>query len=192
AIATNLAVGLLAWKLSGTKEEPTPAMPSHQAQAAQRRIPWLAFGSGLGAFLLEVVWVRTLVLILGSSSYAFSVMLSSMLLGIALGAWLFRLLQSRIHHTRAWLAATCLFLSLMILLSYGLLGTLPDLYMKAIERLGHSFATFQSLGFLMSFLTLLLVTLPQGFLLPMILSLYGKNDSLGQSQVGGCTFWNTL
>jgi spermidine synthase len=192
AVAVNLMIGASAWRLSWDEEKTTVTPASGPVPATARPIPWLAFGSGFGAFLLEVVWVRSLVLVIGSSSYAFSVVLSSMLLGIALGAWVFQLLQARIRHTRAWLAWTCLSLSLMVLVSYAAMGSLPDIYMKAIERLRHSFPTFQFVNFLMSFFTLLLVTLPQGFLFPMLLSLYGKNETLGQNQVGRVYFWNTL
>jgi spermidine synthase len=194
AIAINLSIGAIAWKLSKEHEEETApqAHASNQAQSAQKRVPWLAFGSGFSAFLLEVVWVRSLVLVIGSSSYSFSVMLGSMLLGIALGAWVYQRLQLRIRNTRAWLAWTCLFLSAMILVSYAAIGGLPGVYMKGIEQFQHSFRTFTAFSFFISFSALLLVTLPQGFLFPLLLSLYSRSESLDQKRIGGVYFWNTL
>src|SRR5262245_25280804 len=43
--------------------------------------------SGFAALLLEVAWTRVLTLVLGSSSYAFTTMLATFLVGLALGSY---------------------------------------------------------------------------------------------------------
>jgi spermidine synthase len=52
--------------------------------------------SGFIALSYEVIWSRVLALIIGSSVYAFSIMLTTFLIGLALGAYLASRLVDRI------------------------------------------------------------------------------------------------
>jgi len=45
--------------------------------------------------LYEVAWNRALIMVLGSSTYAYTIMLATFLFGLALGAWLGTLLPSK-------------------------------------------------------------------------------------------------
>jgi len=92
AVAINAAVGVMALALArrasvpATRpiqtEEETPAV----ATPLSRGILWLAALSGFCALALEVLWTRMLVLLLGTSVYAFSAMLACFLVGIGLGS----------------------------------------------------------------------------------------------------------
>jgi spermidine synthase len=53
------------------------------------------FLSGMTSFAYEIYWTRSLVFLLGNSTYALSTMLTAFVTGIALGAWLARLLVDR-------------------------------------------------------------------------------------------------
>jgi len=57
-----------------------------------------AGASGFVAMLYEVVWTRVLALVLGSSTHAFSIMLITFILGIAVGAWIVSR-WDRLHRT---------------------------------------------------------------------------------------------
>lgn len=46
--------------------------------------------SGIASLALEVIWTRVLVLVFGTSTYAFATMLSTFLVGMALGSFLAR------------------------------------------------------------------------------------------------------
>lgn len=67
----------------------SPPPPAHAAPTPS----WLwmtaavAFLGGLASLLYEVSWFRLMVLTLGGSAYAFSIMLLAFLLGIGLGGW---------------------------------------------------------------------------------------------------------
>jgi len=67
------------------------------ATPARVRLALVVFGvSGFGALVLEVAWTRVLALVIGSSVYAFSLMLLAFLIGLALGsAWFSRHLRRR-------------------------------------------------------------------------------------------------
>ncbi len=99
--AVNLAVGIVAIALArGRRRLParTVETPRRSAPtAAGTRLLLAAFGiSGFCAMVLEVAWTRALALVLGSSVYAFSLMLLAFLLGLASGSAFFaRLLRRR-------------------------------------------------------------------------------------------------
>lgn len=102
--AVNGFLGLSAMWLSnrfsppGVPADGAPAVqtasdtPTESATAARRRIPVVLFVfglSGFGALVLEVAWTRVLALVMGSSVYAFSLMLLAFLIGLACGSAFF-------------------------------------------------------------------------------------------------------
>jgi spermidine synthase len=116
AAAINLQVGLLALSLSKSaidksdtaeppaKNTPPQAAESWQLRAAPRWVLPLMLLSGVVSFLHEVLWSRMLGHVLGSSLYAFGVMLASFLAGIALGGGLGAWLAQRRESAARWLA----------------------------------------------------------------------------------------
>src|SRR2546430_2431937 len=68
------------------------ARPMHHRPLAEtsQQAPWagllaVAFLTGLASFVYEIVWVRMLSLVLGSSTHSFELMLATFILGLALG-----------------------------------------------------------------------------------------------------------
>jgi len=112
AVAANLAVGALALRLAaaggegaGEKARPAAAAISEESETAppEERGFWLLASmalSGIASLALEVIWTRELVLVVGTSTYAFVTMLSTFLVGIALGSFLARALADRIRDPR--------------------------------------------------------------------------------------------
>lgn len=101
AIGGNVGIGLLAWLLSrstgpagaATARPPsTAALPTAVVlDPGQHRLLLWAIGlSGMTSFAYEVLWTRSLVFLLGNSTYAFTLMLTAFLSGIALGGFLIR------------------------------------------------------------------------------------------------------
>ena len=88
AAGVNLALGALAFGLdqAGLARRPVaPVATASAAPALDARWLWVAGLAGFAALGLEVAWFRLLALILGASTYAFSVMLLAFLVGIAAG-----------------------------------------------------------------------------------------------------------
>jgi spermidine synthase len=102
AVAGNLAVGTAAWLASnragaaGAALPMTPAAPAVAPVPATRRmhrlVLWAFALSGLTSFAYEIFWTRSLVFLLGNTTYAFTLMLTAFLLGIALGGYAIRFL----------------------------------------------------------------------------------------------------
>ena len=109
AVGANVAVGAAALLLSRgaprpAEAPPAPApIPAAVVTAAGPRDAWLLAAmalSGFASLSLEVIWARMLVLVLGTSTYAFVTMLSTFLVGIALGSWLARRAVDRLRDPR--------------------------------------------------------------------------------------------
>jgi spermidine synthase len=109
AVGANVLVGAGAWLVSGAigrgapapAEAPPSSAPEPPGRAGQGA--WLLAAmalSGFASLSLEVLWTRMLVLVVGTSTYAFATMLSSFLVGIALGAYLARPLVDRLANPR--------------------------------------------------------------------------------------------
>ena len=111
AVAVNAAAATAAWVLAAvTPHAPHERTAAGAAASATPQSAWtiyLAIGlSGMGALGAEVVWTRMLSLMLGATTYTFSVILAVVLIGLgagsAGGAWLARGLR----RPRAALGAT--------------------------------------------------------------------------------------
>ncbi len=118
AAGINLLVAVLALTLSRTPTNRAPApeaagdepsQPPPERLLAGASPAWvlpLMLLSGAVSFLHEVLWTRMLGHVLGSSIYAFGVMLASFLAGIALGGGLGAALARRRETAARWLAVS--------------------------------------------------------------------------------------
>jgi spermidine synthase len=92
AVALNVLAGLLALLLD-RRMPPVPVTPPEAASLAARRYSWLLLGAfaavGATAMVYEIAWTRMLATMVGSSTYAFTLMLATFLAGIVIGSWLF-------------------------------------------------------------------------------------------------------
>ena len=80
----NLLIAAAVWLLA----RPLHHLPLETAQrgaAGARLLLAVAFLTGLASFVYEIAWIRMLSLVLGSSTHAFELMLSTFILGLALG-----------------------------------------------------------------------------------------------------------
>lgn len=85
----DLAVAFYAWRLSGPVaglSEATTERIRFQWEGRDAMILGIAFVSGLVFFALEVIWTHLVSVVIGTSVYAFSLMLFVVLLGLALGS----------------------------------------------------------------------------------------------------------
>ncbi len=103
----NIVLALLVWRLArGQTAEPQFSLPT-ATQTSYRERRWLIFFLGIAAFtgaasfIYEIVWIRMLALVLGSSTHAFELMLSAFILGLALGGlWIKRRIDHIAHPVR--------------------------------------------------------------------------------------------
>lgn len=147
------------------------------------------FLAGFAALSLEVLWMRVLILTFGSSTYAFSTILTVFLLGIALGSFLASKFLVERENLLFWLAGLEICLGIVVILLTPLLGKLPLLSLSFYKQTA-GFATNLQIAFAFSFLVMLLPTLLMGAAFPLVVKAYsGKRLA---SSVGEVYAVNTL
>lgn len=137
----------------------------------------LAAASGFAALAYEVLWTRALSLVLGSSTYAFTVILCAFLCGIAIGSALYYRFLAR--PGRAGISDMALFAIIQAAtgLSAALLAAffdaLPLLYLRMLQAFGGGFAGSRGAQFLTAFLPILVPAVLSGAALPLAAKIYG-------------------
>ena len=141
-------VAVCAVGLEGHVPPPSPAgevvLQGGDQNAVPRRYLALVGAMGFVALAAELVWVRILVLHLGSRVYAFAVLLAVYLLGIALGSLVVRGLSGRISRPARALASLQLGLGLVLVLQLVGLG-FADRVLSAVPGLLRVPLTFTGL-----------------------------------------------
>jgi len=200
AVAVNFVVGITAMLLQGRHscripEEPEGAAPgapgspqavrapaSGAAKIPRRPIMIAVFLSGLASLSYEVIWTRTLIFVLDSFVYSFSIMLATFLCGIGLGSLVMSRVAHRIRHGYSLLGW------LFILIGFSALATLPffseltmwkESYLRSLSE-SISFDTVPPWGryilfkFLISALIMAVPTLLMGAAFPLAIKLYSS------------------
>jgi len=102
-----------------------------ERSTARRDILALLFATGASAMVCEVAWTRAFALVLGSTVYAFSVMLTTFLLGLASGSLAFHRVRRRRSAPGAFgLAVLLAGLALSVYAGIHSLAWLPYLFMR--------------------------------------------------------------
>lgn len=123
-VLINLSVGLLCY-VTGKEKLAFPGEVKESRPGANRLLPLYAV-SGLLALSYEVLWTRILVLHLGSSVYAYAIMLAVFLLGISCGSyasgkWLCKR-TSHLEYSFGWIQAAWAFSILLQILQFSFLN----------------------------------------------------------------------
>ena len=190
AALVNLLVGGAVWLgrscwSSAASQRPAaaPAGVATGPRVAEAPVPRLLYvmlaASGASAMVYEMAWSRTLSMVYGSSVYGVSIMLSTFLVGIALGSWVASArVRRRPATTRGavWLlagSAWAAFVSLYV----G--GRLPFLFLDLYRWVAGGATGLFGVQFLLAAILMLPATLCLGALLPVVVSLVPSRGGAG-------------
>lgn len=188
AASINLSVGLIALLLSilSRRKSDNPLQPVNQpvsidatntSPALRWTVLWVFALSGFVSLALEVVWFRVLALFLQVTTYAFTVMLATVLLGIAAGSCIIAPLMRRRLSWAIVLAGIEMLLGVACLLSLKLLGSAYDLGPVAESLIsGAPQAEDFALMIAASFLAIFPATLLMGAAFPIGLHIWTAPD----------------
>ena len=139
-----------------------------------RLILALAFSAGLAVLTLEVVWTRSLILVLGHTTYAFSTMLTAVLVGIALGSAVFARWADRMEN-RAALVAVLLFAGgLCAALGPAIINRLPFIYLHLSDWSSGVWGLVIAAQFAVCFLLVFVPTFLSGASFPILVRMYSR------------------
>ncbi len=153
----------------------------------------LSFGlSGMVALIYQIAWNRILSLLLGSSVYAFSLILATFILGLALGTAGFSRLIPRIGDPMKAYGLTQITIGVSSLFIIPLFGNIPFVNRWIYENWGLQFEFIQLTNFLIIFTLLFPPTFFMGAQFPLVIKLTARKlESLG-SHVGRAYACNTF
>jgi spermidine synthase len=198
AAALNLAIGAFALALSRAEPASLPAPasgpPRVESRPRAREVAiTCAFAlSGFVALLSEVAWTRGLTLVLGSSTYAFTIMLVTFLAGLAGGSLVMARLLARgpdLLRTLAFLQAG---IGLASLVGGHLFAKLPLLYLHLFKATSGVSALLVAGQFALAGLVMLAPGLLMGAVFPVVVELLGDPSRGAGEQVGRAYAANTV
>ena len=176
-------------KGSITHEPESPLSPLDNRE----KLILLSFGfSGMVALVYQIAWNRILSLLLGSSVYAFSLILTAFILGLALGTASFSRLLSRFGDPMRVYGFTQITIGVASLLSIPLFGTIPFVNRWIYANWGLQFDFIQFTNFLIIFALLFIPTFFMGAQFPLVIKLTTRKlETLGR-HVGRIYACNTI
>src|SRR5262249_27197713 len=205
-IATiNVAIGLFAMWLSGSEVSARASVPggdqgsdssspvaetSSVDPAADRLVLMTLAVSGFVSMMYEVSWTRALSAMIGSSTYAFSIMLVTFLVGIALG--------SSIVSRRKPVASLRLLGVMQVGVAFGglifLVGYLaaPYALLSLIRALYYSFPAILTIQFILCSGLMIFSTLCMGATFPIASQLYSSRFTVLGRSIGNIYSVNTI
>ncbi len=148
---------------------------------------------GAAALAAELVWVRILVLHLGSRVYAFAILLGVYLLGLGLGSLAVKALAQRITNPTRILALTQAAAALALVTQLAVLGNTSSILVALVSifKLNYTFLGLQAAFLLTVALLFLPVTVLFGASFPLAVAADPKPRSPGQ-HAGAVATANTL
>jgi len=151
--------------------------------------------SGFVALSYEVIWSRVLALIIGSSVYAFSIMLTTFLIGLAAGATLASRLVDRIRRPVRAFALIEVGVGVTSLIGAYLFNDLPYVFVQLYRWIDSSaFGVLLFARFLVASLVIIIPTLLLGALFPLVVRIVsaGRRAHATGRTVGDAYAANTL
>jgi spermidine synthase len=186
AALTNVMIGILVLLLqrrAHSNSGNAVAHPAHMRRGESDAMPSLAaptnrsfwfvsaFASGFVTIGMQVVWSRILAMIIGSSTYAFTLVLALSLVGLAIGAWIVSSTATADgRRLRRFIFAVQLLIVLSLFVSFRLTSSVPAVLISIGFRLAinswHGLLALQSLA---AAILILVPALLMGMIMPLAL-----------------------
>ncbi len=208
-IAVNCIIGVLCISMAPSSPEPSspkqrskkqPPDPPHQADPTQESPPkWILSGalilffvSGASAMAYEVIWTKLLGLLVGPTTYSFTIVLATFIVGLALGNMIFGWLADRVKNTILLLVVTQIAAAFLALAASQIMGNSQLFFAKLIYTFKEQF-TALSLAKAMALAALMMPpTLFLGATFPLVAKIYSHSlPHVGRS-IGVAYSVNTL
>jgi spermidine synthase len=206
AVAANLAVGLMALAYSRRAESlkgraaavesaiaavsPPRSMPSAASSDVRGGVIALAI-SGAVSMIYEVCWTRALALVIGSSTYAFTAMLISFLIGIAGGSAIYSWWRGTARPSLTTLAALQAAIAVATTVAFLFFDHMPVLFLNAF-RWSENPSFIRLAQLLISAISLLPFTLLIGAAFPCTVAIATREPADIGRDVGNVYAVNTL
>ena len=196
AAGLSIAAGLAALSLRRdiSRENPAEvgAAQGRSFSATKKMVVLAVFVSGFAAMVYEVAWTRLFALILGSSVYAFSAMLTAFLGGLVFGAYCF---SEKIGQQKASLKLLGIIECVIGCICLLIIPFFDQIvYWSYIihSKFSASFWTLQGLKFTLCFYTIIIPTALFGVTFPLAAAIFLQDKRRIGADTGAVYFANTI
>lgn len=199
AAGINILVGVIAFAIQRRNFEDVPSevetdLPGGaDVTVVDSSRFWLfaAFASGFVTISTQVSWTRILTMIIGSSTYAFSIVVALFLIGLAGGAWIIGR-KDRAARLRPAIMIVELITAVSLLLSLFVLNKIPVLLITLGMRFQvSSWGGLLALQIVSATLLILVPALLMGMVMPLVL-VWASNQIKAVNRVGRSYAVNTV
>ena len=146
------------------------------------------------SFMYEIGWIRMLSLVLGSSTHSFELMLSTFILGMAIGSFTIRKHIDRIGNIPRLLVITQVVMGSSALLSvftYSRMFYFMRFIITALGKNNEGYVLFNIFSDVICMLVMLPSTICAGMIIPLIIRYFYRNHQ-GESMIGTVYAVNTF
>ncbi len=177
------------------KQVPTETAPQAWTYNSSPRVSTLiavcAGLTGAAAMITQIGWIRTITLMIGSSSYAFSLVVAVFLIGLSLGAWLaVKLVRWWSDAAVPW-AFSCLLTAVFSWITMWALGGSPDVVLSVLTSLTERESSILRIYLFLGLLTFLVLgppTIMLGMTFPLACETYAQRFSRGTARITGALY----
>jgi spermidine synthase len=200
----NILIGLAVWAVFKGEEgegikSPTKMLNlSPNGNRTEKVRPYTFFlfifmVSGFLALVYEVAWSRALILVFGTSIYAFATILTTYLIGIALGSLLTGRRIDRVKNPVLLFALLQMAIGIFVFATTTIIGKLPDFFLTIFSRSDLSWGIITLIEFGVCFLIIIGPTFASGACFPIVTRLFinYRGFKVGETVADAYTF-NTL
>jgi spermidine synthase len=156
--------------------------PAYKAAASGALVIFAV--SGFCAMAYEVIWTRLLGLLIGPTTYSFTIVLVTFILGLALGSMVFGWLADRTKKPLFLLVTTQVGAALFALVASQILGNGQLFFAKLIFNYKDDFAMLSILNAVVLFAFMFLPTLCLGATFPLVGKIYTRSVSKVGRSIG--------
>ncbi len=205
AAAINITIGIAAFFISrrevkktgppvvaGIELQPIRTL-SNPGKRTYKLLIWGFAFSGLASLAYEILWTRSLLYFLGLTTYTFTTILTTFLIGIALGSFIFSRTVDKIKDHLTWFAVIEILLGLTALAVIPMISKLYHISYALRQTLGYN-SWWANVGvkFILSFMVMLLPTLLMGATFPVVVKCYNRDIKGLGKEVGEIYAANTV
>jgi len=147
--------------------------------------------SGVSALMYEVIWTRALSLVLGSTVYAMSLMLSTFMAGLAIGSLFGGRMSDRTRHHLRLFGICELIIGVCGIISIPIIYQMPSFYLTLYRWFHLSPKLFFLMQMLLCSMVMIIPTTMMGATFPLVSRIITDQFAEMGAKVGRAYFWNT-
>jgi len=204
AAGANLLIGLTAIVLLRSSQEaegkvkPAPVKVklkdlAHEVTPALRLAVLMGFAlSGFAAMVYQIAWTRALIMSVGSSTYAFTCILSAFILGLALGSLVIARWVDRWSRPVFIFAVFELGIALSAVLIIPIYGRIPLIVKHMVSNYAQHYGLLLTYQFILIIAVTIVPTVLMGAIFPFVTRIIAVKDGESGAAVGRAYAVNTL